>query len=526
MVAWQLQVGDPARLAVSIAFSANPEGDHDAATVEEGLSWGSLRLWIDGENLCAHHELGQIVEDCHWYLLPLLEWFADNWNALTHEERPPLQNSGVSAAEALAKSKQPPLSLKDVDEFGWMADWAAWWQRHNLRAARQGGVLPDVYIRRYRDQLEFSVGAEALPGVPREYSFLVRNRMYRLQVEEVTNLLHEVLTAATNELRRRLPESGRFLALKAKLQDLTDADGHRLRRLALLSGFREDEEGFEALAAAVDQAFVGVDDDISASILSSQRDSRLALVGSPYARLLYGALSPTTEAADVLILAAALLANYQPRPTSDSLEAPKNALLEAAADVANLSPGRQGSDLGELACELLGSPENNWVDVEGVLARLEIRVEALGLSDSHLRAVSVFGPTQPPAVYTNSGFAWGTAAHVTRMTLAHELCHLLIDRELGDELSVASGPWAPAGIEQRANAFAAAFLLPTWLLRDAIAAHDSNMTSRQDLQTLCDQFRVGIGTLVDRLFTLGELTSDERFRLQADMGRRRAVRRT
>jgi hypothetical protein len=29
---------------------------------------------------------------------------------------------------------------------------------------------------------------------------------------------------------------------------------------------------------------------------------------------------------------------------------------------------------------------------------------------------------------------------------------------------VASGPWAPLAVEQRANAFAAAFLMPSWWL--------------------------------------------------------------
>ena len=41
------------------------------------------------ENLCAHREDGEQVDSVHWYLLPLIEWFADNWNPLLHEERLP-----------------------------------------------------------------------------------------------------------------------------------------------------------------------------------------------------------------------------------------------------------------------------------------------------------------------------------------------------------------------------------------------------------------------------------------------------
>ena len=45
-----------------------------------------------------------------------------------------------------------------------------------------------------------------------------------------------------------------------------------------------------------------------------------------------------------------------------------------------------------------------------------------------------------------------------RFTLAHELCHLIHDRGYGARLAIASGPWAPADVEQRANAFAAMLL--------------------------------------------------------------------
>ncbi len=524
-MAWRLQVGDPARLAVSIAFGPNPEGAQDASTVEESLSWGGLQFWVEGENLCAHHELGQVVDACHWYLLPAMEWFAENWNALLHEERLPLRNSGSNAADALAKSKNPPLSIKEVDEFGWMAEWASWWQRHNLRAAREGGLFPDLYIRRYRDQIEVSVGGETLPGVPREYSFLARNRVYRLEVDEAAELLHEVLTAAVAELRRHLPESARLSALDAALAALRDAESNRLARLALLSGFRDDPAAFNELRTAVDEAFAGVGEDVRSAILRSDRDGALAIVGSPYARLLFGALSPTTTSSDVLVIAAALLQNYQPSGSHDRLEAVRADLMTAEAEVTALSFGEQGSALGEIACQHLASPDQDWVDVEAVLRGLTVRIDSLHLSDEQVRAVSVFGPTQPPAVFANSAFEWGTAVHVTRMTLAHELCHLLLDRELGDDLGVATGPWAPVGIEQRANAFAAAFLLPTWLLRDAIAANDSDLSSRNDLNVLCDHFRVGIGTLVDRLYHLGEISEDAWWRLQTDTRKRRASKR-
>ena len=47
-----------------------------------------------------------------------------------------------------------------------------------------------------------------------------------------------------------------------------------------------------------------------------------------------------------------------------------------------------------------------------------------------------------------------------RFTLAHELCHMLHDRSYGARLAIASGPWAPWGIEKRANALLAGAGVP------------------------------------------------------------------
>lgn len=522
-MAWQLQVGDPTRLAISVAFTPDPDGPEIASTQDESESWGSFTVWVDGENLCAHHELGELVDSCHWYLLPLIEWLADNWNALFHEERLPLQNSGASASESLTETKKPPLSLKDIDEFDWMADWASWWRRHNVRAARAGGVFPDLYVRRYRAQLEISVGVESLPGVPIGHSFVTRDRYYRLDLAETSSVLYEVLSAAVSELRRRLPESERLLALTAKLSRLKDRDQQRWSRLALLSGLQDEPEAFVALSGAVDEAFAGVDPAAKAAILSSDRDEDLVIVGTAFARLLYGALSPDMTPPDVIALSAALLANYSPGASLEEIAAMESDLQVAAAELVTLRPGVQGSELGEMACEALAK-EKSWVDVQGVLELLGVKVDTLHLSDSKLRAVSIFGEAQPPVVFCNSSFAWGTAQHVKRFTLAHELCHLLLDRELGGQLAVATGPWAPVDIEQRANAFAASFLMPTWLLKQHIAANHLDLARLEDLSELAKKLKVGTSALIERLHNLGEVTSDERWRLRSAVNRNRAAR--
>jgi Zn-dependent peptidase ImmA (M78 family) len=184
-------------------------------------------------------------------------------------------------------------------------------------------------------------------------------------------------------------------------------------------------------------------------------------------------------------------------------------------EVRQLSPGEQGSRLGERASELLAGDRGGWVDVEWVVKRLDITTSEIDLSDDEVRAVSVFGPTQRPHVFSNSRTRWGQSPGVQRFTLAHELCHLFFDREHGDELAVATGPWAPLAIEQRANAFAAAFLMPTWLLRDALAGVTAPADDPQTIRSVSAKLHVSASSLIDRLYNLGEITVDDRIRLRS-----------
>lgn len=102
-----------------------------------------------------------------------------------------------------------------------------------------------------------------------------------------------------------------------------------------------------------------------------------------------------------------------------------------------------------------------------------------------------------------------------RFTLAHELCHLLLDREYGDELAIATGPWAPVAIEQRANAFAAAFLMPTWLLRNALADATAPADDPDTIRSVSSGLHVSASSLIARLYNLGEITFDDRIRLRS-----------
>jgi len=505
---WEMQAGDPTAFAFRLAFLPNPDGADDRADDDVRESWGSFTIWTHGENLCAHVEQGEVVDSAHWYMLPLMEWLADNWDPLLHEERLPLRNAGVSAAASLSQTRILPVSLKHVDDFAWLDTWSEWWARHSMRSAREGGLFPDLYLRRYRDTLEVSTGAEPLPGIPAECTFLAPNRAYYTNLRSAAEAMFQVMAAAVQELHRRLPQSERVQALAAKVAGLT-SPAREARRMAWLAGLGDK---YSEVARAVSSALSTVDARIRESITGTRRPSSLVVVGSAYARLLYGAVSPATELSDVLLLTMSIVGNYVDDATRwlSVLNLPLD-----VAEISQLSPGEQGSRLGEKACELLGGDSAGWVDVESIVSRLDIAVSEIELSDVDVRAVSVFGPTQRPHVFRNARTRWGQSPAVKRFTLAHELCHLLLDREYGDELAIATGPWAPLAIEQRANAFAAAFLMPTWLLRDALTRGTARADDPDTIRSVSAQLRVSASSLIDRLYNLGEITFEERIQLRS-----------
>ena len=211
------------------------------------------------------------------------------------------------------------------------------------------------------------------------------------------------------------------------------------------------------------------------------------MVGSPYARLLYGAVSPATQLEDVLFLTKDIVDNYVDDATRwlPSLDLPLN-----AAEISQLPPGEQGSRLGEKACELLSGDGGGWV--------MRIRDEPSGHRGLRDRALGCRGtcrvglrPDPTPPCVPQRADTMGPEFAVQRFTLAHELCHLLLDREYGGELTIASGPWAPLGIEQRANAFAAAFLMPTWLLRDALTSDTARADDPDTIRSVSAQLHAG-----------------------------------
>ena len=114
-VRWERLAGDTGVFAFKVGFADDPD-DGQGIDREVGTSWGSFQIWIEGRNLCAHQEQDGHIDSVHWYLLPLIEWFARNWNPLLHEERLPVLNDGDTGWESLLSTRFPPPAIENDGE--------------------------------------------------------------------------------------------------------------------------------------------------------------------------------------------------------------------------------------------------------------------------------------------------------------------------------------------------------------------------------------------------------------------------
>lgn len=518
---WERFAGDTDAFALRLAFASDPD-EGQGIDRETGSSWGSFQVWVRGRNLCAHREADEDIASVHWYLLPLLEWFAGNWDALLHEERLPVKNAGESAWESLQATCFPPPAIEDDEDkaSAWEGAWQDWWFRHALQAAEEGGLFPDVVFRRLRDRVELSWGSVRSAGMPDHYRFTDSGPgLALLEPQAVAEALHEVLSQAAQYLLASMPDSRRIKALNRKLRDVNATDKTREeareRRLAWLAGLGTTGRGVRAGWRRAMRRLSGLEAKPRQALLEAS-ETPLVVTGSCHAALMFGSLAPEVREADVQEIARATVGLYTPKGESGkACEIVRAAPIEESAS----PPWEQGYDLAEEVHEHFDGrfEREDAVDVEGLIAALGVRIDELKLSDTGVRGVAIAGPRHRPGIFFNGRHGANDRAAGRRFTLAHELCHLLFDREQGRRLAVASGPWAPRAIEQRANAFAAMLLMPTSLVRRCVAELTVPLATGEGINQVAQRLRAGRLSVLHHLTNLGFVDEVDRQRLEVQL---------
>jgi Zn-dependent peptidase ImmA (M78 family) len=508
-----IRQGDVDSFACSVRFYPEPDAEPDTDP-DLAVSWGELAIWVHGRNLCANWMHAEPHDGVHWYLLPFLEWIAANWDPLLHEERTPHPDSGSGAAEDVLRSPVP-VGATAEQAVDWFSLHQEWIQRHALHAAADGGLFPRVFLRRYRGEIEVSWDNSDVTYGPDDFGFNGKTGYDFVGAKDVAKTLYAVAQDATEHLRKAAARSERIDALASAVDALAD-ERRSETRVSWLAGLGSTaDEIRERWRTALGIARIATKRSKPQAVRAAlgAQTSPLLVSGSCRAAVLFGSMSPAIRDADVQLIARLLVSAYAPEHKRSELD-----------DISRHAPPiyddawEEGYELAEQVHAELAFDTTRPIDIVGTIRRLKVRRIAIELTDSDVRGISLTSPVHRSTIAVNERFVNHRRETVLRFTLAHELCHILFDQDFEHELAMASGPWAPRAIEKRANAFAAMFLMPRPLVREAIAHATEAPETLGGVRQLAHFMQTSISTTIEHLFNLNQLDGYSRDRLREELG--------
>ena len=176
-----------------------------------------------------------------------------------------------------------------------------------------------------------------------------------------------------------------------------------------------------------------------------------------------GAL-PTDQIFEILALARGL--EFHDASALDECSVALLAYLEAKGDLKPFSAGEMAANFLR---DRLGIGPSEFLDIFDVAQRLGIEVKVGAVGPSTFDGLAIAGPRFGPGAFINTESKRvrdKTASDPrrdpgVRITLAHELCHLLLDRQHSLSAVEVLRSRMPAMVESRAKSFAGELLLPT-----------------------------------------------------------------
>lgn len=414
------------------------------ATNAAEATWGRLALAIGGQSIWGSARGG--VE---WTWIELLEWLADAWPWLIHEE------SGPGSLPFAWDAARPQLAMSTFER-----------SLEELPSARRGKVHEEVL------------------------GFIERHDLARA--------LHGAIVPSVLVLRegRGIWVAGRYLELDATLDALAGAAEAILARLDGI----DDERAAAARQAWAAREQVSTETLILAKtgMTFQELERATAVERRPLLRqecsapleseFLAAARLANTPAipAKVLDELLELIAGLDKRPTEalDGLSAAATAELSRLP--ASSTAFEEGHAVAAWLRDRLGIDRESRVEPEVLLRSWDVKVVNVSLSSPEIDAIAVWGPRRGPCILVNDDGAHNQSAGGRNATLAHEIEHLLLDRHGGLPLAEVVGGHAPVRLEQRARAFAAELLVPRQVAGEWFA--DTNRRPHAVLQALVDRF--------------------------------------
>lgn len=397
---------------------------------DASLLWASGRLLIAGRAVIAN-EGGAAIE---WTWLDLLEWLAKHWSALLLEQSYPFNLSTLGMNTLMRDLNQrwedmPEQLVEDEEEQA-----LHFLARHDMASGFKGIFLPSIYLIRLGQTLQITL-AETNTDLSLDLATAVA------ALETIANGLAE-LAAATLHVK---PTSRAQVAIELWQ---TRQQCFEKKHLILSTGL--SRQNLEDLQATTDEFW-------EFNQVTPLEDTELMAA----ARMTSDKLTLGQQAIIFQLI------REIPRQTTAELDQLSNELKQEFKEAGQIF--EQGYWVANWLREKLNKSQDEGIQPRELLNTWQVKLQNFELENSGLDALACWGKQHGPAILINQ-VEESSASHEfgENSTLAHEICHLLLDR--ADTLPVAEvlNGNSPERLEKRARAFAAELLLPRATAAQAI----------------------------------------------------------
>lgn len=432
---------DPIRW--QIAWSAiDPAATNTAASATEG----QLTLMVEEEDVWP-------ASDFTWTWIELLEWLGDSWPWLCGEDGLPFC-ADPETTEDLRRWLHQEYRLSSTSERD-RAELALWdfLAVHDLSQAVKGAQPPAVVVWR-----EGLVGHVLTDTRHVRTSWTSVRRSLEALGWEIHTRLEPLRGDARAEAAREAWESRDSLST----QDLLSAAGvpellaDRVTALGSLGG--------PGAAARKD--------------LNIERNEILAA-----ARMSAGL--PTSVTAAILERIVAI-----PKVSTAEIDAVTNRVQETAELPTGAQPFEEGYAFAEAFRRVHGLSDEDAFAPAQWLTRVGVRYDEVDLGTGLVDAVAAWGETHGPAVVINVSGRHARSARGRNASIAHEIGHLLLDREGALSAVEVLGGLVNPRVESRARAFAAEVLLPRGVAGRVFSEADAGDSTEHLVLSLAARYGV------------------------------------
>lgn len=443
-------------IASGLSFEIAWDSEQAIGTAAE-TTRGALRVALAGTPVWATQGRG-----FSWTWIELLEHLGASWRWIEWEEIDPL-NLGCPLewlrSEAEQRWENAPGSRRDDEEEQlWSFE-----RRHNLASGVQGAWLRDLWLLRCGDSFRISSADQEV-------------------WQDKTEVLAS-LGALGDEIASRL----------------SACDDPRAKQAVLVWRSRRE--------LAVEQ-FI--------STVTSLRPAEIDEIARGKNLEEFWELRDQLEPNEILAaarMAGPLLAPAVMRTVIDRVRrlnatptAALDRVIEAVPPLTSGKPFDQGYQLAIWLRTHQGKGAE-LIEPEDVLRSWKVEVRDLDLPTSAIDAICCWGPRHGPAIFINGRGNHAASKNGRRATLAHEICHLVVDRRSALPLTEVLGGRVSRSIEARARAFAAEFLLPR---EAAVRSLRRSENAKALVKTLARRYGVSAEIVAWQLRNSGEdLTTEQ-----------------